>query len=129
MSSANYFFSIFPKKDDPDLICRKNRYALIDIPLDLNNPSLQKITHKYNKLFSIEVEDILEFFSTFDDIVKTLAFPQGSQRFRLIPAMMGHNAQKMAQYSLRLRYPSVPTRAGKLYQAILTPIYGGGNFA
>jgi hypothetical protein len=59
---------------------------------------LQKITHKYNKIFSTEVEDILEFFSTFDKIVKTLALPQGPQRFRLIPAMMGHDAQKMAQY-------------------------------
>jgi hypothetical protein len=92
MSSANCPFSIFPKKDDPDLIRRKDRYVSIDIPLDPNNLSLQKITHKYNKLFSTEVEDILEFFSTFYNIVKTLALPQGPQRFRLIPAMMGHDA-------------------------------------
>jgi hypothetical protein len=69
MSSANCPFSIFPKKDDPDLIRRKNRYVSIDIPLDLNDPSSQKITHEYNKLFSSEVEDILEFFSTFDNII------------------------------------------------------------
>jgi hypothetical protein len=36
----------------------------------------------------------LEFFGTFDDIVKTLALPRGPQRFCLIPAMMGHDAQK-----------------------------------
>ena len=33
-------------------------------------------------------------FQTFDDIVKTLALPRGPQRFRLIPAMMGHDEQK-----------------------------------
>ena len=43
---------------------------------------------------STEIEDVLEFFSTFDDIVKTLALPRGPQRFRLIPAMMGQDAQK-----------------------------------
>jgi hypothetical protein len=94
MSSANCPFSIFPKKDDPDSICRKDRYVLIDILLDPNDPSLQKITHEYNKLFSTEVEDVLEFFSTFDNIVKTLALPQGPQSLRLIPAMMEHNAKK-----------------------------------
>jgi hypothetical protein len=104
MSSANCPFSIFLKNDDPDLIRRKDRYVLIDIPLETNNPSSQKITHKYYKLFSTEVEDISEFSSTFenidniDNIVKTLALPQVPQRFRLIPAMMGHDAQKMAQY-------------------------------
>jgi hypothetical protein len=41
-----------------------------------------------------EREDVLEFFSTFDNIVETLALPEGSQRFRLIPATMGHDAQK-----------------------------------
>jgi hypothetical protein len=76
------------------LIRKKDRYISIDIPLDPNNPSLQKITHEYNKLFSTEVEDVLEFFSIFDYIVKTLALPQGPQRFCLIPAMMGHDAQK-----------------------------------
>jgi hypothetical protein len=81
------------------ILTQFDRYVLIDIPLDPNNPLLQMITHEYNKLYSTEVEDILEFFSTFDNIVKTLALPQGS------------------------------TRAQKLYQAILTPIYGGGHFA
>jgi hypothetical protein len=46
------------------------------------------------KLNSTEVEDILVFFSTFDDIVKNLSIPKGPQRFRLISAMMGHNSQK-----------------------------------
>jgi hypothetical protein len=55
MSSANCPFSIFLKKDEPDLIRRKDKYVLIDILLDLNNPSLQTITHEYNKLFSTEV--------------------------------------------------------------------------
>jgi hypothetical protein len=41
MSSANFPFSIFLKKDDPDLIFRKDRYVSIDIPLDPNNPSSQ----------------------------------------------------------------------------------------
>jgi hypothetical protein len=91
MSSVNCPFFIFPKKDDPDLIRRKDKYVLIDIPLDPNNPSSQKITHKYNKLFSNEVEDILEFSSNFDDIVKTLALPQGPQRFRLISVMISCN--------------------------------------
>jgi hypothetical protein len=109
MSSANFPLSIFPKKDDPDLIRRKDRYVSIDIPLDPNDPSLQKITHKYNKLFSTEVEDILEFFSTFDDIVKTLALPQGPQRFRLIPAMMGHDAQKNS-ILLALTVPISPNK-------------------
>jgi hypothetical protein len=45
-------------------------------------------------LNSTEVEDILEFFSVFDDVVKTLALPEGLQRFRLIPAMMAHDPQK-----------------------------------
>jgi hypothetical protein len=93
MSSANCPFFIFPKKDDPDLICRKDRYVLIDIPLDPNDPSLQKITHEYNKLFSNEVEDVLDFFSTFEDIFKTLASLPGPQRFRLILEMMGHDSR------------------------------------
>jgi hypothetical protein len=94
MSSANCPLSIFPKKEDPDAMRRKDRYVSIDIPLDPSDPTSQKITHEYNKLNSTEVEDVLEFFSTFNDIVKTLALPEGSQRFRLIPAMMGHDAKK-----------------------------------
>jgi hypothetical protein len=47
-----------------------------------------------------EVEDVLEFFSTFDNFIKTLALLQGPQRFHLIPAMMGHNAQKMILQAL-----------------------------
>jgi hypothetical protein len=63
------------KENDPDLISRKDSYVSIDIPLDPNDPSLQKITHEYNKLFSTEVEDVLESFSTFVNIVKTLVLP------------------------------------------------------
>jgi hypothetical protein len=62
--------------------------------LDPSNPSSQKITHKYLKLNSTEIEEVLEFFSSSDDIVKTLALPSGPQRFQLIPAMTGHDAQK-----------------------------------
>ena len=94
MSSANCPFTIFPKKEDIDSIRRKDRYITIDIPLDPSNPNSQKITHDYQKLNSTEIEEVLEFFSTFDDIVKILALPRGPQRFRLIPAMMGHDAQK-----------------------------------
>jgi hypothetical protein len=94
MSSANCPFSIFPKKEDPDSMRRKDRYVSIGIPLDPNDPNSQKITHEYPKLNSTEVEAVLEFFSTFDDILKTLALPRGLQRFRLIPAMIGHDAQK-----------------------------------
>ena len=94
MSSSNCPFSIFPRKEDPESTRRKDRYISIDIPLDPSDPNSQKINHEYLKLNSTEVEDVLEFFSTFDDIVKTLNLPRGPQRFRLIPAMMGHNSQK-----------------------------------
>ena len=94
MSSANCPFSIFPKKEDPNLIRQKDRYVTIDIPLDPSDPNSQKITHKYPKLNSTEIEDVLKFLSTFDNVVKTLALPEGTQRFRLILAMMGHDAQK-----------------------------------
>jgi hypothetical protein len=94
MSSANCPFSIFPKKEDLDSIRRKDRYITINIPLNPSDPNSQKITHEYHKLNSTEVEDILEFFSVFDDVVKTLALSEGSQRFRLIPAMMAHDPQK-----------------------------------
>jgi hypothetical protein len=67
---------------------------MIDIPLNPSDLNSQKITHKYDKLNTTEVEDILEFFSVFDDVLKTLALPEGSQRFRLIPAMMAHDLQK-----------------------------------
>ena len=94
MSSANCPFSIFSKKEDHDSVRRKDKYIFIDIPLDPTDPNSQKITHEYLKLNSTEIEEVLEFFSTFDDIVNTLALPRGPQRFRLIPAMMGHDAQK-----------------------------------
>jgi hypothetical protein len=55
---------------------------------------LLKNTHEYNKLNATEIEDILEFFCTLDDTLKTLALPEGSQRFCLILAMMGHNTQE-----------------------------------
>jgi hypothetical protein len=71
----------------------KDRYVSIDIPLDPNDSNSQ-ITHEYHKLNSTEGEEVLEFFSTFDDIVKTLALPRGLQRFQLFPAMMGHDAQR-----------------------------------
>jgi hypothetical protein len=77
------------------LIRQKDRYVSIDIPLDPSDPNSQKITHEYPKLNSTEIEDVLEFFSTFDDVVKTLVLPEGKQRFCLIPAMMGHEAQKI----------------------------------
>jgi hypothetical protein len=94
MSSANCPFSTFHKKEDLDMLRQKDRYVSIDIPLNPKNPTSQKITHKYHKLNSTEIDDVLEFLSTFDDIVKSLALPQGLQRFRLIPAMMGQDAQK-----------------------------------
>jgi hypothetical protein len=94
MSSANCPFSIFPKKEDPESTRKKDRYITIEIPLDPTDPNSQRISHEYQKLNSTEVEEVLEFFSTFDDIVTTLALPRGIQRFRLIPAMMGHDAQK-----------------------------------
>jgi hypothetical protein len=94
MSSSNCPFSIFPRKEDPESACRKDKYVSIDIPLDPNDPTSQKVTHEYQKLSSTEVKDVLEFFSMFDDIVNTLALPTGPQRFCLIPALMGHDAQK-----------------------------------
>ena len=94
MSSANCPFTIFPKKEDSDVTRRKDKYVTINIPLNPEDPNSQKITHEYSKLNSTEIKDVLEFFSTFDDIVNTLALPRGPQRFRLIPAMMGHDAQK-----------------------------------
>jgi hypothetical protein len=94
MSSANCPFTTFPKKEDANLIHQKDWYITIDIPLYPSNPNSQKITHKYLKRNFTEIEEVLEFFSTFDDIVKTLALPHGPQRFRLIPAMMGHDAWK-----------------------------------
>ena len=94
MSSSNCPFSIFPRKEDPESARWKDKYVSIDIPLDPNDPTSQKITHEYPKLNSTEIEDVLEFFSTFVDVVKTLVLPEGKQRFRLIPAMMGHDAQK-----------------------------------
>jgi hypothetical protein len=94
MSSANCPLSIFPKKEETDQGRRRERYISIDIPLDPSDPNSKKISHEYMKLNSTEVEDILEFFSTFDNIVKNLSIPKGPQRFRLISAMMGHDSQK-----------------------------------
>ena len=94
MSSANCPFSIFPKKEDPDQARQKDQYISIDIPLNPSDLNSQKITHEYRKLNSTEVEEVLEFFSTFDDIITTLALPKGPQRYRLISAMMGHDPQK-----------------------------------
>jgi hypothetical protein len=94
MSSANCPFSIFWKKENPGQVRRKDQYISIDIPLNPSDLNSQKITHKYRKLNSTEVEEALEFFSTFDDIITTLVLPKGPQRFRLISAMMGHDPQK-----------------------------------
>jgi hypothetical protein len=93
MSSANCPFSIFTKKD-LDAMQQKDRYVSVNIPLDPSHPTSQKITHEYSKLNSTEIEDVLEFFSAFDDIMKTLAIPRVPQRFCLIPVIMGHNIQK-----------------------------------
>jgi hypothetical protein len=41
-----------------------------------------------------QIKEVLEFFSTFNDIVKTIVLTRGLQEFRLITAMMGHDAQK-----------------------------------
>jgi hypothetical protein len=41
-----------------------------------------------------EIEDILELFSSFDEILKKLAFPRDPQTCHLIPAMIGHDAKK-----------------------------------
>ncbi len=81
MSSANCPFALFPKIEEANLIYQKDWYITIDIPLDPSNPNSQKITHKYLKLNSTEIEEVLEFFSTFGDIVKTLALPSGPQQF------------------------------------------------
>jgi len=81
MSAANCPLSIFPKKEDTDHARRRERYFTINIPLDPSDPNSEKISHEYLKLNSTEVEDILEFFSTFDDVVKNLAIPRGPQQF------------------------------------------------
>jgi hypothetical protein len=94
MSSANCPFSIFPQKEEPESFKRKDKYVTINITLNPSDPHSQKITYEYQKLTSTKIEEALEFFSTFDDIVKTLALPRGLQQFRLIPAMMGHYAHK-----------------------------------
>jgi hypothetical protein len=66
------------------------------MPLDPSNPSSQKITHGCNQLISTEVKDFLEFFSTSDNIGKTIVLPQGLKQCRLIPAIMEWNTPKMA---------------------------------
>jgi hypothetical protein len=55
----------------------------------------KKITQEYQKLTSTKIEEVLEIFSSFDDIVKTLSLTRGLKQFRLIPAMLGYDAQKM----------------------------------
>ena len=77
MSSAICSFCIFLKKEEPDQAHQKVRYISIDIPLDPSDSNSEKISHEYQKLNSTEMEDVLEFFSTFVDIVKTLALPRG----------------------------------------------------
>jgi hypothetical protein len=94
MSSSNCPYSIFLRKEDPKCSCQKDKYLSIHIPLDANDPTSQKITQEWQKLDSTEVEDVLEYFSMFDNIVSTLALPTGLQCFCLIPAYMGRNAQK-----------------------------------
>jgi hypothetical protein len=94
MSSANCPFTIFLKKEDANLIRQKDWYITNDISLDPSNPISEKITHKYLKLNSMEIEEVLEFFSMFDNIFKNLALPSGPQRFQLIPAMMGMTPRK-----------------------------------
>jgi hypothetical protein len=81
MSSANCPFSIFLKKEDSESTRKKDRDITIEIPLDPSDPYSQRISHEYQKLNSTEVEEVLEFFSTFDNIVTTLALPRGIQRF------------------------------------------------
>ena len=121
MSLANYPFKIFLKKEDADSIRWKDWYISIDIPLDPSNPNSQKFTHEYLKRNSTEIEEVLEVFSTFDGIVKTLALPSGPQRFQLIPEMMGHDTQKkMVQYCDHTRYESVSGSTRKLLN-LLTP--------
>jgi hypothetical protein len=63
MTSAIYLFSSLPKKDDTDTLQRKDRNICIDIPLDPK----YRISQKLN---SNEIEEILEFFRPFEDIVK-----------------------------------------------------------
>jgi hypothetical protein len=92
MSPTNCPFSIFHRKESPETIQRKDHYISINIPMEPSDPPSQNITHDYNKLYSTKVEDILEFFSTFDDIVNTLSIPEGLQQSCLIPALMGNNA-------------------------------------
>jgi hypothetical protein len=87
----------------------------------------QKITHEYNKLNSTEVEDVLEFFSTFNDIMKTLALPEGSQRFRLIPAMMGHDAKKNGSILWRTTAKISPNKNSNMYRTLPPSIYGRGH--
>jgi hypothetical protein len=87
----------------------------INIPLDPSNSNSQKITHECLKLNSIKIEEVFEFFSTFDNIVKILALPSGPQQFQLIPAMMGMTPRKMVQYCDNLRNESVPRRTQKLH--------------
>ena len=98
MSSANCPFSIFPKKEDPESSKRKDKYVTIDIPLDPSDPHSQKITHEYQKLTSTEIEEVLEFFSTFDDIVKTLALPRGP------PFNPGNDGTRRPEEMVRYRY-------------------------
>jgi hypothetical protein len=80
MSSANCLFSIFPKKEDPDQVCQKDQYMSIENPLNPSDLNSQKIKHKYPKLNYTEVKEVLEFFSTFDGIIKTLVLPKGPQQ-------------------------------------------------
>jgi hypothetical protein len=94
MCSANCPFSIFLKKEDPESFKQKDKYVTINIPLDPSDPHSQKITHKYQKITSTKIEEVLEFVSNFNDIAKTLALPRGLQQFRLFPEMMEHDAQK-----------------------------------
>jgi hypothetical protein len=94
MSSAYCPFSIFSKKEDPDQVRQKDQYISIDIPLNPSDLNSQKITQEYRKLKSTEFEEVLEFFSSFYDIITTLVLPKGPQSFRMIPAMIGHDPQK-----------------------------------
>eukprot|EP00957_Ditylum_brightwellii_P081947 6231724-Ditylum_brightwellii.AAC.1 len=72
----------------PDDTHRKDLYTSFDIRLNLANPNSLTVLHSVQKLDSNDVERMLMFIQSFDDIVEKVAILEGGQCWTLFESLL-----------------------------------------
>ena len=96
MSASNCPFE-FNRKQEDSARKRREEYVKFDHYIDPEKKDLGSTQIEIKKLISSNPEEIFEFLTNFDELVKTLEIPEGSPRFRMMRMLLTGELKKTWQ--------------------------------